>query len=74
MIVTDFLPKEANTTERAILIVYLLIGISNPKEIAMLLGHKYTTEVYRCLKYYQPFILKCGTGHDGLFPKIFKKI
>lgn len=66
----DFLPKGANTTERAILIIYLVIGISNPKEIAMLIGHGYTTEVYRCLKRYRGFILGFhGLNHNKTFTK-----
>ena len=59
MIIDDvfsFLPPDSSQRERAVLILYYLIEIKKPKDIAKILGYKYPTSVYRILKKYRGHI------------------
>lgn len=62
-------PFEANTTERAILIAYHLLGITDPKDIAFTIGHSTTSEVYRAMKKFRGKFPEMY-GHDHNTPLI----
>ncbi len=45
-------PIESRPHERSILLIWHILGIKNPQEIAVLLGYRTPSQVYRCLRKY----------------------
>lgn len=71
----DLLPSEANAAERLILIGYCVFGIFDPKDLAKFIGHKHTSEVYRCMKKYRGRIADfAGNTHRGVGAKTFSEL
>lgn len=61
----DF-PPDTRPHDRAILIVFHVLGIKKPKEITSILGYKSPSEVYRCLQKYNGINL---FGHDRMITR-----